>query len=488
MKKEKTKKEKLREKVPLAKAAVRRRLRTVILALVLVAAVAGTAAVVYVYPKLQKITQNDGFFFPDETVPDEDEVTGLEVGYDNVNASSLDEYLTLWATNDIKKLSDKNVLNVLLCGVDTKNGKAVGGRSDAMLLVSVNKKKKVITVTSFFRDSYSYIDLRKSAKNPRVMLDKVNSAYSLGGPATLIETLEANYKIEIDAYVSVDFQSFPKLIDALGGVKVDVPQAEASYINRTAPSMKRKFPAGSGVTLTGAQALVYSRIRHLDSDINRTARQRKVILAILQSARNATSGQINNALDQTLGYVVTNLTKMEITSIATSAISQGWLKFPVIQNNSPTLESENATGVSTYIRGKFVWVVDYPRAAHDLQLQLYGVSNIAFIVDEEQRSDYLAQLFRDAARQSGGGSAGGSGSKTTAPPSSVVSSSTEAGSVTSEASTETPDTTAKSYPWWWPQQPTDATEPETEEETEASTQTTEPTATTTGSSTTAQQP
>ncbi|MCL2106570.1 MAG: LCP family protein [Oscillospiraceae bacterium] len=425
-----------------------KRLRTIILSVLLAVALAASAVFAYVYTKVQKTTTDQGYHYADFTAP-EDEVTGLEVGYENVDAASLDEYLRQWATNSIQPLADKNVVNILLCGIDSEDGNALGGRSDAMMLVSINKKRKRITVCSFYRDSYSYIDLRKRPKNPCVIYDRVNSAYSLGGPATLIETLQANYKITINHYVSVDFKSFPKLIDALGGVRVDVTKTEASYVNRTAPSMNWSFPSGSGVTLNGKQALVYSRIRKLDSDIKRAERQRKIMLSILDSARKATPGQINNAMDQTLGYVVTSMTRMEITSMLTTAFSQGWLDYEVVQCNSPVVETEDATGFSTYIRGRWLWIVDYPRAAHDLQLQLYGISNIGL---QANRDDYLAGLFREA-KQSGSPSPSGQTTtrvQTTEPPPDFP---------TEESTLPPEEDTTSRWPWLTRTQPT---EPETE--------------------------
>ncbi|MDR1734900.1 MAG: LCP family protein [Oscillospiraceae bacterium] len=390
-----------------AKAKIRQRIRTFALLLTLLLVVGGALTFFFIYNKADKTEKDEGYNYG-TTVPEE-EVTGLEVGMENVDATSLNEYLTTWATNGMQHLQDKNVLNILLCGVDSEDGNALLGRSDAIMLVTINKKKKAITVTSFYRDSYTYIDLTKNPENGYTLMEKVNAAYSLGGPATLIETLENNYKIAIDDYVAVDFNTFPKLIDSLGGVTVDVTEKEAKYINRTAPSMKGEFPAGDGVTLTGRQALVYSRIRHLDSDMERTNRQRKIISALMKAAQEAGAARVNAALNDLLQYVVTNLSNWEISSLAANALSQGWLNYSLTQLNTPVVETDDATGVSSYIRTKWVWIVDYPRAARDLQMELYGVTNI-LLSEDENREDYLANLFRNAAdrRSYGGSSSGGS--------------------------------------------------------------------------------
>jgi LCP family protein required for cell wall assembly len=441
------------------KKRMQKRLRTTLLALLLAVALLATGVFVYIYYQADKTKKDEGYHYVDEasTHPEEEEVTGLEVGHENVDASSLDEYLRLWSANGMKPLHDKNVVNVLFCGVDSTDGRALAGRSDAIMLISVNKKQKSITLTSFYRDSYTYIDLTKNTKNPRTIMDKVNSAYSLGGPATLVETLEANYKIKIDSYISVDFKTFPKLINSFGGVAVDVTAREASFINRTSPSMKGRFPSGAAVTLNGQQALVYSRIRHLDSDMERAARQRKVITALLAKARSASPGQIKNAMEQNLSLVVTNMSNWEISSMVASALSSGWLNYPIRQLNTPTVETEDATGFSTYLRTRFVWVVDYPRAAHDLQMELYGVSNIQ--LSGAGRDDYLHRLFQEANQKYGRGtSSGSSGGTKTQPGQSAAS--------TALQQTLPPETTPAptESPWWvWPR----PTEPPSEAVTES---------------------
>lgn len=230
---------------------------------------------------------------------------------------------------------------------------------------------------SFLRDCYTYMNINGSER-----CCKTNHSYFWGGPAALIETLENNYKIEIDHYISVDFKSFPKLIDSLGGVNVPIEPYEADYINRTTTKIA-KISSGDSVKLSGNQALVYSRIRHVDNegDVGRTARQRTVIMALIKSAQNASAGQLNNALDIVLPNVVTNYKRSEILSLMTQALSQGWMDYQIKQLVMPTEGNYTSAQLYTYY-GKIinqplsVWVVDYPIVARDLQLALYGDTNI----------------------------------------------------------------------------------------------------------------
>jgi anionic cell wall polymer biosynthesis LytR-Cps2A-Psr (LCP) family protein len=205
-----------------------------------------------------------------------------------------------------------------------------------------------------------------------------------------METLSANYKIRVDDFVCVDFNSFPKLIDALGGVTLDVSRAGAGYINRTVPGVKGKFPWGEGVQLTGEQALLYSRVS-LD-DGARADRQRAVILAILDRARQSSPGQIVKALGKALRYVYTDLAEGEVDALAKDALTQGWLNYEVAQMRTPALPGEGGrpTGLSADVNGQRVWVVDYESEAKRVQEAIYGYTNIL----DGKGPGYLAGLFK----------------------------------------------------------------------------------------------
>jgi len=382
-----------------AKELLRRRLRTAILAGALLAALTAIFSFAYYRSLTSKIRHDAGYFYLNESAVQE-EITGLAVNVDHVDAQVLDTLLRRWANNNTERLRDRNVMNILLCGVDTESGKALGGNADAILLVSINRREKTITLTSIFRDSYSYINLTGDTENPRALTDRVSAAYSLGGPATLVDTLEDNYKITIDSYISVDFKSFPEIINTLGGVQVDVTQAEADHINSTAQSMHGAFPAGKQAALSGEQALVYTRIQSLDSDAMRSARQRKVLSAIMESAKGAAPGELLEALEQTLQYVVTDLSKDDIGRLSKEAILQGWFKYELRQLQAPRAQGKSAnndfTGVSAYIGEKWLWIVDYPRDAHRLQLALYGKTTIEpEQMEQNGQENYLAQLMRE---------------------------------------------------------------------------------------------
>ena len=343
----------------------------------------------FVASKLGLINFSEGFQGNEnETFAPEEQ---FEAMYDVSDASDIDSLITEWATKSGQKYSSKNVINVLLLGVDSQTGDSQGGRSDVMMLLSLNKKTKTIKLVSFLRDSYTYMNIGGDGR-----CCKMNHAYFWGGPATLIETIENNYKIEIDHYISVDFKSFPKLIDALGGVSVPIQPYEAEYINRTTTSIN-KVQSGDAVKLDGAQALVFSRIRYVDSagDVGRTGRQRLIIMALIESAKNASVGQLNNAMNIVLPNVVTNYKQSEILSLLTQAVSQGWMNYKVEQLVMPTEGNYTSAQLWTYYakiinQPLSVWVIDYPVVARELQIALYGDTNIKIGDDHVSAVDLIA--------------------------------------------------------------------------------------------------
>lgn len=287
-------------------------------------------------------------------------------------AGSLNDFVYQWSENGGDLYSNKNVINILLLGLDSKEGLENGGRSDSMILVSLNKETKQININSFFRDSWCYTNA-----GGYDTFCKMNASYYYGGPRGVIDTIEKNFKIAIDYYVVVDFTSFVEVIDALGGVTVEVQEYEAEYINATT---KYTIESGPAVTLSGNEALVFSRIRKSDSDsdVSRTRRQRSVITALINSAKGASISQLNDVLDILLQYVKTDLTKMQIISYATQGVTNGWLNYEIKQH---TFMSESDVFRTGWVGSASVVVIDYPLAAQKLQKAFYGNTNIELSED-----------------------------------------------------------------------------------------------------------
>lgn len=316
------------------------------------------------------INQSDGNYGnPDATFDDYEIEENLNFGTisDIEDANSIKELLKSWATNGGEHIYSKRVVNILLIGEDDEDG---SHRSDSTMLVSVNTKTKKITITSFLRDSYTYMDI-----NGEERYCKTNHSYGWGGAAKLMEVLSNNYKIKIDKYVSINYQSFKKAIDALGGVSVPITEAEANYMNRT--TRVKGFTSGDSVLLNGEQALIYARIRKLDSEVERTRRQRELISSVIKNVKASSLSDLNNAIETFLPYVTTNLKTSEILSYGTQALSEGWMNYEIVSMVEPSEELRyGVRGFRTYTGYLDVWIVDYIKAARELQLALYNQTNI----------------------------------------------------------------------------------------------------------------
>lgn len=246
------------------------------------------------------------------------------------------------------------VSNILLLGVDGSANSS--SRSDTMILVSVDFAHAKIKLTSFLRDSW--VEIPSKGKNA-----KLNAAYAYGGAQLVIDTIEYNFGVDIDHYVMVDFNMFTEIIDCLGGIDVEVTQKEAKFINNTT---RHTVDYGESVHLNGAEALVYCRIRKLDSDYMRTYRQRKVITALIRQAKEAGIAKLIAAMQEVFPLIETDMTPAEITALAYKA-GVGAVAFDIEQNRVPTDEQMYADTIS----GQWVEVLDIDAASEYLQNYIY---------------------------------------------------------------------------------------------------------------------
>lgn len=282
------------------------------------------------------------------------------------DAYSYTDFSKKWATNGSPIRSSKNVINVLLIGLDSDEALEKGGRSDSMILASLNKKEKKIYLTSFYRDTWTYMNTGGVETTT-----KMNAAYMYGKDDGIVSTLENNFKIHIDYYVTVDFSSFTDIINTLGGITVKVEQYEAEYINRTSV---HNIEWGDAVKLDGWEALVFARIRKSDgdSDVSRTRRQRIVISSFVNSVKDANIKQINEILNKLFGYVRTDLSKMEILSYGVQGLTNGWAGYEIesVLLNDPSIYRTGWVGNSSVV------FVNFPAVSETVQKAIYGDSSV----------------------------------------------------------------------------------------------------------------
>ncbi len=198
-----------------------------------------------------------------------------------------------------------HVINILLVGQDRRPGEG-RQRSDSMILLTLNKSQKTLTLTSFMRDQY--VDI------PGYLPNKLNAAYAFGGFPLLNKTLERNFGVYVDGNVEVDFDAFTEVIDLLGGVEITLTQAEADYLMTDLFGHTNIKPGKQ--TLSGAVALSYSRIRQIDSDYRRAERQRTVLISLLEKYRQQSVSEMLSILNEVLPMVTTDMSNGEILSLA----------------------------------------------------------------------------------------------------------------------------------------------------------------------------
>lgn len=239
---------------------------------------------------------------------DEENPDNVKTEIESMSSAQID----FKAIKDIPVMEDKNVTNILLIGSDSRNT-GERGRSDAMLLLSINRKQKTIILTSLLRDIY--IDI------PGKTANRLNAAYAYGGAELLMKTIEENFRIKVDGYVSVNFLSFLEVIDIIGGVRVNITEEELPVLNAHIRSLnkilnedlnKDLIALPGKILLNGKQTLSYSRIRSLGTDFARTARQRNVLEQIFEKFKNLGLKEIITILNKVIPKVKTDLKKTEI--------------------------------------------------------------------------------------------------------------------------------------------------------------------------------
>lgn len=253
--------------------------------------------------------------------------------------STSDDIFDKSLSND-ELLEDSKVLNVMLFGEDNAKGEKFG-RSDSMIMLSIDNRHKKLKMTSFQRDSYVYVD--------GYGYDKLTNAYAYGGPKLTIQTIESNFGVKVDRYAVVDYASFIDIIDVLGGIDLELTKDEIDYINYQLYKNKQSdtrttiTDAPGMVHLTGQQALWYARNRGLDSseeeigiagdDWDRTSRQRKLLETMFNDMKSADLTQIVSIVGKVGPLVTTNIKKDEITALVSH--SPTYLTYSVEQYTVP---------------------------------------------------------------------------------------------------------------------------------------------------------
>ena len=220
------------------------------------------------------------------------------------------------------------ITNILLIGVDGK--KYSGQRADTNIIVSINSRTKTVKLISLMRDMVVTIPGYDWDGDGMDDYAKFNKAYASGGVSLHSKMIEQNLRLKLDKYIAVNFDAFPKVIDAMGGTDVKLTGGEAERVP-AAGSKIRYGGAGyvpMGTTdgtyhMDGYQTLQFARLRYYyaDSDFTRTSNQRKLISQLMDKAKNMSIGQLNSVLFEALGVVSTNMSQSEFLGFSANALT-----------------------------------------------------------------------------------------------------------------------------------------------------------------------
>ncbi|MBU5437779.1 LCP family protein [Tissierella sp. MSJ-40] len=234
-----------------------------------------------------------------------------------------------------EKSSGEEVINIALFGGDRRKINDVV-HSDAIMILTIDNLHKKIKLSSIMRDTY--VNVYEHG------MTKITHAYGYGGPELAIRTLNENFNLNIRDYGFVDFYGFKNLVDALGGIDVEIKKYEIKEMNKyikeladikdTRPTLIKK----SGMNhLNGEQALSYSRIRKVgDGDFERTDRQRRVMEILFEKMKNIEISKYPSVIDAILPNIETSLSKMDILKLSACVLS--WDNENIEQSRFPTDE------------------------------------------------------------------------------------------------------------------------------------------------------
>lgn len=250
------------------------------------------------------------------------------------------------AWGEIEPLMDDDLINILLVGQDRREDQG-RQRSDVMILCSINPESGKVSLISFMRDLYVQLPGDYSD-------NRINAAYQFGGFQLLRDTIYENFGVTIDGCFEVDFERFKNVVDALGGVDVNLSADEAWLV-------------GNGATegfnhLDGQQALNYARIRYIDSDFYRTNRQRTILLSLYQKVKDASVSELTAAMDEILPMLATDMTNNQILALGMKLLPM----FGSLEISSYRIPADDAFDFG-FIRGMSVLIPDLERIGEQLR-------------------------------------------------------------------------------------------------------------------------
>lgn len=261
------------------------------------------------------------------------------------------------------KQKDRDVENILVFGIDARGSGEVQSRADAIMIVSIDKKTDTIKLISLMRDTGVTIEGRSKT-------DKLNHSYTYGGVGLLINTINENFGLDIQRFVMLDFSSSTKVIDAVGGIELEITAGEAKYANMSIEEqnqlLNKNVPYlthGGYQTLDGIQAVAWSRIRKLDSDYVRSGRQRTLAFALMTKVSSYSTLQQMSLVEDMAGMFETNMTSIDLIRVGSSVLD-------ILDNR--TEYRVPADGLFTVQQNPWMMIVDWNRQIPELHQFIWG--------------------------------------------------------------------------------------------------------------------
>ncbi len=253
--------------------------------------------------------------------------------------------------------TEDDIVNIALFGIDTREDDN-SGRSDAIMILTIDRSAGKIIMTSILRDSKvpveGYGDM------------KINAAYVYGGPALAIKTINQNFALDIKEYVTVNFNQLAEIVDAVGGVTLTLTSEEVAAVNT---SLAMEAIDGSGeMLLNGKEAVAFSRIRKIDSDIARADRQQQVLNAILSQLESMPKTEYPGFIRQFLSTVETSLDYSDLIGLSMIMLARD---LTISKNIVPSAEYEQPWG-GIADDGAWYWIYDLDAAAERIHTIIYG--------------------------------------------------------------------------------------------------------------------
>lgn len=279
--------------------------------------------------------------------------------------------------------------NIALFGLDSRGGELEGAvQSDCIMIASINNKTNEIKLVSVYRDTLLKVTEEKYGK--------ANSAYNRGGPTEAIALLNRNLDMDIEKYISVNFNALADIVDALGGIEIDMTDEEVywtnGYCTETSQVVGRKTTelSGAGVhKLDGIQAVSYARIRYTEGmDFKRTQRQRIVLEKIAEKAQKANVVTLNNIVNKVMPQISTNLTTSNMLGLAAHAAD-----YKLGEMSGFPFEVTTCEKVKNH-KGSYVTAVGLTKNVSELHEFLFGETDY-------QPSDTVKQINDDVIYMTG---------------------------------------------------------------------------------------